>query len=188
MLERLGFGDGITHAEWRRDRAGRPYLMEVAARMPGDGIGVLYRLATGRPLEVENLRVALGEPASYPAPLRYAREVYLEHTPGVFADLDVDWPGIEPRWIGEGDAWPEVAPGAPDDPPALRALFVHKELGGRLGPLHCSEDRLGSFFIDAPTLAELDALEGRVRSAVRARVLPRDGNPVPSHDRNGVLV
>ena len=66
MLDRLGVENGITHAEWRLDGQGEARLIEVAARTPGDGIMLLYRLATGRPMESEIMRIALGEPADYP--------------------------------------------------------------------------------------------------------------------------
>src|SRR6478736_2033270 len=61
MLDRLGVENGITHAEWRLDEQGEAHLIEVAARTPGDGIMVLYQLATGRAIEPEILRIALGE-------------------------------------------------------------------------------------------------------------------------------
>ncbi len=175
MLERLAFGCGIAHAEWRVDDTGRAYLMEVAARTPGDGLSILYSLATGAPMEPELIRIALGEPASYPAPRRYARQVYLEHEPGLLGDVTVDWPGISPAWVGEGGLWPEIAPGAPDDPPTLRAVLVLKDRGDELGPLHSSDDRAVTFLIDAPTPAELDELEMRVRHAVRIHTLEPAG-------------
>ncbi|MEU6427266.1 ATP-grasp domain-containing protein [Microbispora sp. NPDC046973] len=175
MLERLAFADGIAHAEWRVDDAGRTYLMEVAARTPGDGLSILYSLATGAPMEPEIIRIALGEPAAYPAPRRYARQVYLEHEPGRLGDVTVDWPGISPAWVGEGGLWPEIEPGAPDDPPTLRAVLVLKDRGAELGPLHSSDDRAVTFLIDAATPAELDELEMRVRHAVRIHTLEAAG-------------
>ena len=178
MLEGLAFADGIAHAEWRVDGAGRPYLMEVAARTPGDGLSILYSLATGAPMEPQIVRIALGEPAAYPAPRRYARQVYLEHEPGRLGDVTVDWPGIAPAWVGEGGLWPEIEPGAPDDPPTLRAVLVLKERGAELGPLHSSDDRAVTFLIDAPTPAELDELEMRVRHAVRIHALEPAGAPM----------
>jgi hypothetical protein len=165
MLDRLGFENGITHAEWRVTDSGRPILMEIAARTPGDGIMTLYRLATGEALEPQILRVALGEPAAYPAPHRHARQVYLEHEPGVLTDVTVNWPGVEPTWIGESGVWPELAAG-PTDPPTLRAVLVIKSRGRELVPLRNSNDRAVTFFIDAPTLDELDALDHQVRSAI----------------------
>jgi len=170
MLERLGVENGITHAEWRVDETGRPYLMEVAARTPGDGLSVLYELATGAPLEPEIIRIALGEDACYPTPRRYARQVYLEHPEGVLTDVTVDWPEVSPVWVGEAGLWPDIRPGAADDPPTLRGVLVLKDRGSRLGPLSSSEDRAVTFFIDAPSVAELDELERRVRRAITVSV------------------
>lgn len=171
-LRGLGFQDGIAHAEWRIDVDGRPFLMEVAARPAGDGLSALYHLTHGRPLEPEVIRIALGEPASYPAATRQARQVYLEHTPGVFDGVTVDWPGVEPAWAEEGEVWPEVRPGAADEPPTLRSVMVLKPIGAELGPLESSEDRVLSFLIDAPDAAELDALEARVRAAITLHITP----------------
>ncbi|SDE02851.1 ATP-grasp domain-containing protein [Glycomyces harbinensis] len=166
VLDRLGFEDGITHSEWRLDPTGTPRLMEIAARTPGDGLLPLYELATGRPLEDQIIRIALGEPAEYPRPRRVARQVYLEHPHGVLEDVRLDWPGVTASWIGETDLWPRTAPGAADDPPTLRAVFVHREKGATLGPLHSSDDRAVAFLIDAPDTDGLDEIEARVRSAI----------------------
>lgn len=170
LLELLDFRDGIAHAEWRLTADGTPYLMEVAARPPGDGIPALYGLATGSPIEPEVVRIALGEPASYPLPMRQARQVYLEHEPGLLTDVTLDWPGVTPQWVHAAPAWPEVEPGGPDDPPTLRAVFVLKPRGHRLERLCSSDDRAVTFLIDAPTVAELDELERRVRAALTIRL------------------
>lgn len=170
LLERLGFQDGIAHSEWRVGADGRPVLMEIAGRTPGDGLLVLYHLATGAPLEPEILRIALGEPASYPPPRRCTRQVYLEHEPGVLEDVELRWPGVEPVWIGPSGVWPEIPPGAPEDPPTLRAVLVLQPRGGTLVPLADSDDRSVTFFIDAPTPGELDALEQCVREAITITV------------------
>lgn len=177
LLERLAVENGITHAEWRVDEAGRPFLMEVAARTPGDGLSVLYELATGAPLEPEIIRIALGEHACYPDPRRHTRQVYLEHPVGELADVTVDWAGITPEWVGEAGIWPAIAPGAADDEPTLRAVLVLKDRGSRLGPLASSEDRAVTFLIDAPTAAELDELERRVRRAIAISVDGGDTQP-----------
>lgn len=166
MLARLAFENGITHSEWRIAAGGHPILMEVAARTPGDGLLVLYQLATGYPLEPEILRIALGEPASYPAPHRYTRQVYLEHQPGILDDVTVDWPGVAPQWIGESGVWPEIKPGSVDDEPALRAVLVLKQRGSELVALLDSDDRSVTFFIDAATPEELDLVEKRARAAI----------------------
>ena len=169
LLERLAFENGIAHSEWRIAPDGCPVLMEVAGRTPGDGLLVLYQLATGCPLEPEILRIALGEPAAYPPVRRYARQVYLEHEPGTLDDVTVDWPGVAPEWIGDSGVWPEIKPGPADDEPTLRAVLVLKQRGGELVRLASSDDRSVTFFIDAATPRELDALETRVRAAVRIR-------------------
>ena len=170
LLAALAFADGIAHSEWRVGPDGRPRLMEIAGRTPGDGLLVLYQLATGLPLEPEIIRIALGEPASYPPPSRYARQVYLEHETGELAGVTVDWPEVEPVWIGSSGVWPDIRPGAPQDGPTLRAVLVHQPRGTRLGPLVSSDDRSVSFFIDAATPGELDELEKRVRAAIRVEV------------------
>jgi hypothetical protein len=173
MLRELAFENGMAHAEWRINPAGQPVLMEVAARTPGDALPLLYLLATGAPLEPEIIRIALGEQASYPSPRRHARQVYLEHDAGVLEDVVVDWPGITPAWVGSSDIWPPVEPGGADDPPALRAVLVLKERGTEVGTLHSSSDRSVTFLIDAPSIAELDEIEARVRQAVTVRIAHR---------------
>lgn len=170
MLELLAFQNGIAHSEWRLDGESRPYLMEVAARTPGDGLTVLYQLATGAPLEPEIIRVALGEPASYPALRRYTRQVYLDHEQGALIDVTVDWPGVEPAWLGEKGLWTSIRPGEAEDPPTLRAVLVLKDRGARLGSLRSSDDRAVTFFIDAPSAGELDELDRKVRASIKIHV------------------
>ncbi|BDX34368.1 hypothetical protein TUM20985_49150 [Mycobacterium antarcticum] len=172
MLDRLGVENGITHAEWRLDERGEARLMEVAARTPGDGIMVLYRLATGRLMEPEILRIALGETADYPPARRFARQVYVRHQPGTLVDVKLDWPGIEACWVNDGNPWPDIPALPADAPPALRAVLVYEARGATLGPIRSSDDRAVTFFIDAPTIAELDEIEERVREAVTIRTLP----------------
>jgi biotin carboxylase len=171
MLELLAFENGIAHSEWRLDSGGRPYLMEVAARTPGDGLTVLYQLATGAPIEPEIIRIALGEQAAYPQLRRYTRQVYLEHSCGVLDDVTVEWPGVEANWVGAKGYWPEIRPGAVDDPPTLRAVLVLKDRGAPLGPLCSSEDRAVTFIIDAATPEELDILERKARNAVKIHTI-----------------
>ncbi|SRR6266487_5628683 len=166
LLARLGFADGIAHSEWRITPDRRTVLMEIAARTPGDGLMALYHLATGMPMEPQILNIALGVQASYPAPHRFARQVYLEHQPGVLEDVTLAWPDVEPRWIGEGGVWPEIKPGSAGDDPALRAVFVLKDRGSALGPLESSDDRAVTFFIDAATPEQLDTIDQQVRAAI----------------------
>ena len=173
VLDRLDVRDGITHAEWRVTADGRAIMMEIAARPPGDGLCSLYELATGRPLETEVLRIALGEHADYPAPRRHTRQVYLEHPEGVLDDVVVDWPGdVRVEWVGEAGVWEQPEPLPADAPAALRAVHVHADRGAVLGPITCSEDRSVTFLVDAPTPAELDEITERVRRAIDIRTTP----------------
>ncbi|SDG48906.1 ATP-grasp domain-containing protein [Lentzea fradiae] len=172
VLDRLDVRDGITHAEWRVTAEGRAVLMEIAARPPGDGLCSLYELATGRPLETEVLRIALGEHSDYPAPRRHTRQVYLEHPEGVLEDVVVDWPGVPVEWVGEAGVWEQPEPLPADAPAALRAVHVHAERGAVLGPITCSEDRSVTFLVDAPTADALDEVTERVRSAITIRTTP----------------
>lgn len=166
LLDRLAFANGIAHSEWRITPDRRAVLMEIAGRTPGDGLMALYRLATGVPMEPQILNIALGQQASYPAPHRFARQVYLEHSAGVLEDVTLAWPDAQLQWVGEGGVWPEIKPGAADDGPALRAVFVLKDRGAALGPLESSDDRAVTFFIDAPSADALDAVEQQVRAAI----------------------
>ncbi|MGC5317191.1 ATP-grasp domain-containing protein [Micromonospora arida] len=172
IVGRLGLVAGIVHTELRLDRDGRPVLMEVAARTPGDGIMPLYHLATGRALEQTIMEVALDEPAAHPPPRRFARQVYLPQPRGTLQDVKLRWPGMEPQWVPEGQPWPVIAPGEADDPPALRHVIVLKERGALLGELRESGDRGVTFLIDAPTLDDLDDLERQVSAAIDIIVDP----------------
>ena len=178
VLDLLDYRNGITHSEWRIAQDGKPYLIEIASRTPGDGITLLYALACAEALEPQIVRGALGEPVSYPAPQRFARQVYLEHTPGVLRDVAVDWVGLEPQWIGANDLWPALQPGSPGDAAALRGVLVLRERGALVRPLRSSDDRVVTFFIDADTIWELDDLEERVRAAITITI---DGADVLRH-------
>lgn len=170
MLRRLDFRDGIAHSEWRVTPDGRPFLIEVAARTPGDGLLPLYELATGLPMEPEIIRICLGETASYPAPRRFARQVYLEHPVGRLEDVRADFPGSAITWAGPSGVWPRLRSGGPDEPPALRAILVLRNRGDLLSGLTDSDDRAVTFFVDAATPDALDELEKAVRTAIHVQV------------------
>jgi hypothetical protein len=172
VLARLEFADGIAHAEYKLDRDGTPYLMEIAARNPGDGILQLYGMATGCAIEPEIIKIALGEPARYPAPRRIARQVYLGGAAGRFREVTSAGSGPAPYLFRASFDKPELAlPGAAD-PPALREVMVERSPGEVLGAVTSSADRVGCFFLDAATAAELDALESRVERELAVVVDP----------------
>ncbi len=166
LLRRLDWRDGIVHAEWRVDDQGQGWLMEVAARPPGDALLPLYELATGRSLVPALVDVALGVPATHPAPRRYARQVFVPQRPSVLRGVRLDWPGTACHWFTDADPWPTFTIGEPGDRPALRAVIVTRPVGTALAPPQQSSERAVSFLIDAPTPELLDEIEAEVGAAL----------------------
>jgi hypothetical protein len=147
VLHRVGFRDGITHAEFRL-ASGAPVLMEVAARMPGDAITFLWELATGSPLEPVMLDLALGRPTAYPLPRRRASQVFLDHPFGRLRDVAS---GTAPVcWVERDDRWPRFAPLPPEHASRNHAVLVGRLPGDRLGPQTDSSQRSVSVVYDAP--------------------------------------
>lgn len=171
IVERLAVENAIVHTELRLPADGRPVLMELAVRTPGDGLLPLYHLATGRPMEPDILRIVLGEPVAPPLLVRHARQVYLETGPGVLRDIAVHHPQAGPVvWTANGGSWPEIVPGAADEPATLRAVLTLKPRGARVGPLTESGDRVVTYLIDAPSPDELDRLEAEVTDSIEVSI------------------
>ncbi|NRQ37770.1 ATP-grasp domain-containing protein [Nonomuraea sp. NN258] len=167
ILRRLDFADGIAHAEYRIRADGSVALMEIAARTPGDNIGVLYHLACGVPLESALLAIVLGEPASYPAPVRCARGIYHEHRDGVLRDVVAEGIDVPVTWLSKRWAWPELRPAAePGEPGQVRMIVVQRDPGHRLTEIRQSADRVVMSVIDAPTAPDLDDLQARSAKAL----------------------
>ncbi|GGS42031.1 MULTISPECIES: ATP-grasp domain-containing protein [Actinokineospora] len=146
-LKRIGFRDGISHAEFRLSENG-PVLMEIATRLPGDAITFLWHLATGEPLEPVMIDLALGEPTSYPEPRRRAAQVYLEHPYGTLRDVTST--GSPVSWVSRDEIWPVFTPQAADAAPADHAVLVTVVPGDVLGPQTDSEARSASVVFDLP--------------------------------------
>ena len=172
ILDALAFDTGMAHAEYRIALDGRPVLIEIAARPPGDSIMALHWLATGTPLEDAVVGLAVGEDVTHPAPRRLARQVYLSHRPGVLAGVDVAPDlGVPADWFDPGRLHAQVSRcGAPGDPPALRCVVALKPRGTALGPIRESGDRAAMLVLDAATTSDLDDLEARCRRSVSVRV------------------
>ena len=176
VLDRLRLRTGIAHAEYRLTAAGRAVLMEVAVRPPGDSIMALHWLASGAPLEDAVVGLAVGEDVSYPGYRRFARQVYLDHRPGVLAGLAVaSRLGATPAWFDPAQVRAQVdSCGTADAPPALRCVVGLKPPGTKLPPLRESGDRAAMFVVDAPTAEGLDAIEATCREGIALRVLEED--------------
>jgi biotin carboxylase len=153
VLRAVGVRDGLTHAEYRLTGDG-VVLMEVAARLPGDGITFLWELATGQPIEPVMIDLALGVPISYPAPQRRARQHFLDHPHGVLRDVVGD--GIPVSWPTRDDRWPDFTPLPPHAEAQAHAVLVGRLPGDVLGPLLDSGHRSASVIVDAPLAADLD--------------------------------
>ncbi|MFD9405630.1 acetyl-CoA carboxylase biotin carboxylase subunit family protein [Streptomyces sp. NPDC059989] len=169
ILRRVGVRDGITHAEYRLSADG-VVLMEVAARLPGDAITFLWELATGEPFEPVMLDLALGEPASYPAPRRRARQHFLDHPHGVLKDVTAD--GVEVSWPSRDDRWPLLTPVAAEDPAEPRAVLVGRLPGDLLGSQRDSGHRSASVIVDAPLDTDADLVTKRAVELVTFDVDP----------------
>ena len=172
VLDRLAFGTGITHAEFRLVPGRGPVLMEVAARVPGDGITLLFHLATGKPVEPVLLDLALGHDCAYPAPSRRAVHEFLQPPPGILADVQV--PGCATTWIDD-DLWPEPVPAGPHDPPRLAAAFSWLSRGAQVrGDLRDSGDRAASVIVDLPLAQPVGPAVGALAAAARIDVKPQE--------------
>ncbi|ACY18624.1 ATP-grasp domain-containing protein [Haliangium ochraceum] len=171
ILTRLDFRDGIAHAEFKFDREANPFLMEIAARNPGDGLLQLYQLAFGAPIERALMQIVLGEPASYGELLkRVARQVYLDSPAGRLQSVEYAGDGPAPYFFRDTFSKPELPATQPEDPPSLREFMIEKSRGEQLSEVKQSSDRLGCFFIDAPSGALLDELEASIREAITAKI------------------
>jgi biotin carboxylase len=161
VLRRLGVRDAITHAEYRLTEGG-VMLMEVALRLPGDGITVLWSLATGSSMEERIVDVALDRPVRYPQPRRRVRHGFLSHPHGTLADVR----GDRVCWTTRDLRWPRPEPASADAPPRTCAVLVSKLAGDTLGPIVDSDARAVSVIIDAPLAEHIDELAKRAATGV----------------------
>ncbi|GAA4891698.1 hypothetical protein GCM10023237_07150 [Streptomyces coeruleoprunus] len=174
LLDAIGFGTGMSHAEFRLGPDGA-VLMEVAVRPPGDAITKLWHLATGRPLEPALLDLALGERPLVAPQRRRARQVYLDHPHGELADVVCDDAPVS--WITRDGAWPEFVPTTSDAPPRLCAVIVTRDTGDTLGDLTDSGGRAVSIVVDAPGDEDIHAVAERFAKTVRVRTHPNRSTP-----------
>ena len=154
ILKALRFESGITHAEFRL-RDGQPVLMEVAARLPGDAITMMWHLATGLPLEPAMVDLALGVRPEYPAPTRRAVQRFVEHRPGRLTD--VQCAGHTVSWVADDGYWPTVTPSGAEAPARCASVMVGLPRGASLGPLNDSYGRSASVVVDLPWQADPDS-------------------------------
>jgi predicted ATP-grasp superfamily ATP-dependent carboligase len=177
VVDGLGAADGALHIEFRLSSEGCR-LIEVNGRPGGGNIPALVSLATGRSFEAFALGLGVIGGNGSGSPRRCARQGYLNHPAGTLENVSVDWPGVTPAWIVEGDSveFDEVA--LPDDPARLRALVVVQGRHACLGPPRDNGERAVTYVIDAPTIVELERIDGAVAARTTISVGPMDARPV----------
>lgn len=164
IVELLGIGSGMIHAEYRVPTEGPPVLIEFAVRNPGDGLLPMYQISTGLPLEHQILRTMLGERPEYSIPTRPVRQVFFEHEVGVLDGVTVKGFDIDPTYIPLQSHFDSVSPAR--GAATLHRVEIEWAPGAALPPLRRGADRLGSFLIEATSIDELDALERFVRQSL----------------------
>ena len=89
-LTALGIRVGASHSEWLVTPEGRPYIVEIGARMGGDFIGSdLVRLSTGYDFLEGVVNAALGQFHGVDQPLRcYAGVRYVHPAPGIVTAVE----------------------------------------------------------------------------------------------------
>jgi biotin carboxylase len=139
----IGLTEGPVHAELRVDPAGRPWILELAARTIGGLCARTLRFAAGVTLEELVLRHALGLPVD-PRRERVAAGVMM---------LPIPAPGRLVAVRGQDEA--RAVPG-------ITALEVSIRPGGEVRPLPEGDRYLGFLFARASTPA---AVEDALRTA-----------------------
>lgn len=166
VMAHLGLGDGAVHSEYRLGPNG-PIVMEVNGRLPGGNITTLHSLATGVHVEDAIVAAFLGEAVHIPPPRRWARQGHVDQPDGELTDVQCSWPGVEAIWLNHGQTLPEFPTVPADAPPALRAVVIGRSQGELIEGMSGNKDRVASYLIDAPTLAELDALDREAQATVQ---------------------
>ncbi|MFC4033327.1 ATP-grasp domain-containing protein [Streptomyces polygonati] len=167
ILHRLAFQDGISHAEYKIDPSGKVYLIEIAARFPGDSIMGLYNLATGESLATAIVDIALGRTVTYPTPARFAKQVFVVPPPGILSEVSTTGDlGTEVSWSDKTWMWPLLIEADADTPATLRVIMCDKSVGDTVTSLESSADRVLSFVVDAPTRHDLLDIAKSVEASV----------------------
>ncbi len=179
VLEGIRFDSGTSHAEYRLTADGEIFLIELAARPPGDGIFALYELTRGESMEDAILSVLLGEPVTCSDRYRrYARQSYLTNRPGKLVSIRLP-PGPPGLTESFGPVRVERSRNLPDDAPAaLRAVVLERPPGTVVGPVRDSDSRCGWFIVDAPTAQGLRDIAAGSEAAIEVDVGDESLHPI----------
>ncbi len=159
LVSATGFEHGIVHSEWIVTDDG-PALVEAAARMPGDEIGLLISEAWDFDLSEAYVRVMLGEPAAVPqAATGGAAIAFLTAPPGNVEAIE----GVEQA----------------RSLPGVRDVRVGVGVGAVVLPVTSSWDRVGHVRARARTPAEAQHLAADAAAAISVTVRAAAPRPVP---------
>ncbi|KFX10458.1 hypothetical protein KP17_18475 [Pectobacterium parvum] len=170
IIERLSFFSGITHAEFKIDQHNRIWLMEIAARGPGDMILYLFQLATGASFEDMALSIALNENFSSDITYqRYARQVFISPESGTLSDVKVE--NSEQQVLFLRDNQWRSAPSAPfvsSEKNTLVEVVIDKPRGMEMTPeVSDSKSRLGYFITVSDDENDLDLFSNQVARSIK---------------------
>jgi biotin carboxylase len=152
----LGIENGPSYTQIRVGPDGRPYVMEVAARLGGGHDADLCRAALGVDLNALAIGFALGANPrdkvlqDIRARVGGAAIVFLVAPEGELAAVE----GLEEAESGEGMEW----------------VRLHRQPGWRFGPLRRGADRAGAILATGPSREEALARARRAAHTVRFQV------------------
>lgn len=166
ILKRMDFADGISHAEYRITDEGNIYLIEIAARPPGDGIFSLYQLSTGQFIEEAIIQTVMGNVVNYPSPSRLTQQIYLRHKPGKLEQVRTNNDELEVNYFPESKEHRRDYQFNLSAPAIVREVVIEHPRGAALGKMTGSGSRAGWVIFDAPSSAELDHCADRCRAGI----------------------
>lgn len=148
---------GFVHAEYRA-QGDRIVLMELAVRVPGDGLLAMYECSTGAALEATIIDNALGLRTAHPAPRRLARQLYFEVPAAVAHRASLKGLDVEASFHAEPNDPPPAGTACP-----VRSLRLNVRRSQPLPVVRNAVDRHGSIIFHAADADELDRIERHVR-------------------------
>lgn len=171
IIERLSFSSGITHAEFKIDQHNRIWLMEIAARGPGDMILYLFQLATGASFEDMAVSIALNEKgfSSEISYHRYARQVFISPESGTLSDVKVENSEQQVLFLRDNQ-WRSAlsVPFVSSEKNTLVEVVIDKPRGMEMSPeVSDSKSRLGYFITVSEDENDLDLFSNQVANSIK---------------------
>ncbi|MFP4731382.1 ATP-grasp domain-containing protein [Pasteurella multocida] len=170
IIERLSFLSGITHAEFKIDQHNRIWLMEIAARGPGDMILYLFQLATGTSFEDIAVSIALNENFTSDITYqRYAKQVFISPESGTLNDVKVENTEQQVLFLRDNQ-WRSAlaAPFVSSKKNTLVEVVIDKPRGMEMDPeVSDSKSRLGYFITVSDDKNDLDLFSNKIAESIK---------------------